>query len=1180
MPSRAPAVRIAGRRRGASARPTACRNQQVKTMQAVLVALFAALPALGAAQASMAAVNHVNWEDHPIHALDLSPDGRTLAVAHTADHRVLLYDVSRGFPVALGQVQVGLDPVSVRFRDDRELWVANHVSDSLSVVDVAARRVTATLATADEPHDVVFAGTPVRAFVSCSQANLVQVFDPAAPQSAPIAIPIDAEDPRAMAVSPDGRTVYVAVWESGNASTILAGASSGIFPPNVVRDRETPYGGVTPPPNDGDAFNPPRAAGQPPAPASGLIVRRDAEGRWRDGNQRDWTEFVSGASAARSGRVPGWDLPDRDLVRIDANTLAVNYTSGLMNIGMAVAVRPGDGRVTMVGTDARNEVRFEPNVRGRFVRVLLANVAGGDAAGAIDLNPQLDDSGNAVSAALRAQALGDPRGIVWSADGRRGYVAGMGSNNVVVLGASGARDGSVAPIEVGEGPTGLALDERHRVLYVWNHFEASLSAIDTQTLRERSRLAVYSPLPAAIRDGRRFLYDTRLTSGPGHLACASCHVDARFDRLAWDLGDPTDQPKRFDQNCITNPNDGQCEDFHPLKGPMTTQTLQDIIGKEPFHWRGDRSGIEEFNGAFVKLQGRAGELEPAQMQAFKDFLATIDYPPNPFRNADNSLPASVALPGLRSTGRFSLAGTPLPAGSAQRGLNLFRTGDLFFTPGGGTDNCRVCHSLPTGFGINGRISSAGGIAIGGRTLPLGPNGANHLAVTARGTGTLQTFKVPSLRNLHERIGFDLASANSRAGFGFLHDGSVDSLVRFLSLEDFNPRTDQDLADVAAFMLAFAGSDLPTANPQHSTPGPASRDTHASAGRQLQAGAGGGAALAQLAALAASPRLELVARAPLGERDRGWLYRRDSARFEPDDGGAALDAAALLAALPAGTQATFTLVPAGLGERLALDRDGDGVRDGVEFAQGSLPYDAASTTLRPAQGLWFNPARDGHGLDLQFAGDTLAVTWYTYLPDGEPVWYQAVGPYVGSTWTAPLNRFRLPAAGQPPLATAVGSMTLAFAAGERAELRWSIDGASGSEPLQRLRFGARTRSALHTGLWYDPADSGWGLSLDSQGEVTVVVVYFYDAAGAPRWTLGTLALDGSSAVQSSYRGFCPGCAAIPVRGSAGGEVGIVTGMDRRLQADVAVYDSATPAAVWRRNTQVVALSTVPADPWAQ
>jgi len=47
----------------------------------------------------------------------------------------------------------------------------------------------------------VFAGNPSRAFVSCSQANIVQVFNPAALNQAPTEVAIAAEDPRAMAVS-------------------------------------------------------------------------------------------------------------------------------------------------------------------------------------------------------------------------------------------------------------------------------------------------------------------------------------------------------------------------------------------------------------------------------------------------------------------------------------------------------------------------------------------------------------------------------------------------------------------------------------------------------------------------------------------------------------------------------------------------------------------------------------------------------------------------------------------------------------------------------------------------------------------------------------------------------------------------------------------------------------------
>lgn len=55
----------------------------------------------------------VNWENHPVHALDLSPDHRLLAAVHTADQRVQLFDVSSGAAVAVGHVVVGSGPHNV-----------------------------------------------------------------------------------------------------------------------------------------------------------------------------------------------------------------------------------------------------------------------------------------------------------------------------------------------------------------------------------------------------------------------------------------------------------------------------------------------------------------------------------------------------------------------------------------------------------------------------------------------------------------------------------------------------------------------------------------------------------------------------------------------------------------------------------------------------------------------------------------------------------------------------------------------------------------------------------------------------------------------------------------------------------------------------------------------------------
>ena len=78
--------------------------------------------------------------------------------------------------------------------------------------------------------------------------------------------------------------------------------------------------------------------------------------------------------------------------------------------------------------------------------------------------------------------------------------------------------------------------------------------------------------------------------------------------------------------------------------------------------------------------------------------------------------------------------------------------------------------------------------------------------------------------------------------------------------------------------------------------------------------------------------------------RGYLLDAATGRFLPDRvAEPPLESAALRAlAQTAGQSLTFTCVPPGEGERLALDRDGDGFFDRDELDAGSDPADAAST----------------------------------------------------------------------------------------------------------------------------------------------------------------------------------------------------------------------------------------------
>jgi hypothetical protein len=184
---------------------------------------------------------------------------------------------------------------------------------------------------------------------------------------------------------------------------------------------------------------------------------------------------------------------------------------------------------------------------------------------------------------MKDKSLATPVDMVVSADGTTLYVAAFGSSKVGVFQSAELEDDSFVPdaanqIEVsGGGPAGLALDEARGRLYVLTRLDDAISVIDLEQRAEIDHVALYNPEPAEIVNGRRFLYDSNLTSSNGEASCSACHVFADVDDLGWDLGNPDDTVQDFGNN------------FHPMKGPMTVQTLRGISTHGPLHWRGDRS---------------------------------------------------------------------------------------------------------------------------------------------------------------------------------------------------------------------------------------------------------------------------------------------------------------------------------------------------------------------------------------------------------------------------------------------------------------------------------------------------------------------------------------------------------------------------------------------------------------
>ncbi len=398
-------------------------------------------------------------------------------------------------------IPTGLEPVTVVARGDAEAWVVNQLSDTVSIVDLDLGTVLRTLHTGDEPTDVAFAAG--RAFVTVAGDDAVQVFDLANLVAPPTVVPLFSRKPRALAVSLDGTTVYAValfsgnqtavvheneIWNTGSGVNLARLSQLGLNPPACVGPKPSypplPVGiarnpDLLDPPVDPD--DPNNLAGFPQV---GLIVHFDeTAGEWRDEAGQNW-----------NGCLP-FRLPDSDLFVIDATTLAVSTVAHLGTSLFEVSVQPGTGKVWVPNTDARNSVRFEHplGVRGHVVdnRLSIVDPAAAYAVLRIDLNAHINRASDpAANQAEREASISQPGMLVWNSTGTEGYLTGLGSRKLFRVDGTCAAPACIfgpsraAPraVEVGEGPSGLVLDEAHDRVFVLNRFSNSIAVVEASTL--------------------------------------------------------------------------------------------------------------------------------------------------------------------------------------------------------------------------------------------------------------------------------------------------------------------------------------------------------------------------------------------------------------------------------------------------------------------------------------------------------------------------------------------------------------------------------------------------------------------------------------------------------------------------------------------------------------------------
>src|SRR5688572_11980786 len=93
------------------------------------------------------------FESGQVRPLALAPSGKYLYAVNTPDNRLEVFAIAHGRLKSVSSVMVGLEPVAVAARSDREVWVVNHLSVSVSIVDLSDPEhavVTRTLVLGDD----------------------------------------------------------------------------------------------------------------------------------------------------------------------------------------------------------------------------------------------------------------------------------------------------------------------------------------------------------------------------------------------------------------------------------------------------------------------------------------------------------------------------------------------------------------------------------------------------------------------------------------------------------------------------------------------------------------------------------------------------------------------------------------------------------------------------------------------------------------------------------------------------------------------------------------------------------------------------------------------------------------------------------------------------------------------
>ena len=483
---------------------------------------------------------------HPVfaspHAKPIVINGSYVYVTNTPSDTVDVVAIASERVVA--RIDVGIDPVGLAVRPDgNEVWVANHVSDSVSVIDTDPDSATfhqviatiqdidaATLSTRfDEPVGIAFASN-TKAYVTLSPSNQVAIVSGES-YSVTGHLPIRAQDPRAITVQ--GNRLFVIPFESNNQSQLSGCTSEKI---------------------DGD------------------ICTFDAVEHVFSNNNVLSVNYDADI-------IKNPLLPDRDLYifnTADDTLLEVVNTVGTLLYGIAV---DSGGRVFVSQTDARNTANGRAGTEKDGLeemenRAFLNQVTMVDCQGLSCSEPVFYDlEPLPPSHPEPGMGLATPFGIQVSEDDSTLIVTAAGSDKLFTMDANTGE--VLGRTTVGSVPRGVALladgDGKPTQGWVLNTVGNTVSVVDLTSLGNptlKTTITMNDPTDAEVKKGRIAFNDANASS-TGTFSCESCHPDGGTDQLIWVLQTPI---------CDV----GGCTQIPP----RLTMPIRGLRDTAPYHWDG------------------------------------------------------------------------------------------------------------------------------------------------------------------------------------------------------------------------------------------------------------------------------------------------------------------------------------------------------------------------------------------------------------------------------------------------------------------------------------------------------------------------------------------------------------------------------------------------------------------